>query len=138
MMFIDMMKSFLGKVIKIDRGGPESRVGKLLDVYNDYLVLLTEEDGVVYYNTHHIKSVIENTKEPFEFNIVIPEGFEYKKADNILSLLEILKFQWVKINRGGPEKIEGILCDVNNDMVSLINKEEIVQISMFHLRNISN
>ncbi|MCM2532193.1 hypothetical protein NDK43_06995 [Neobacillus pocheonensis] len=116
----------------------ESRVGKLLDVYNDHLVLLTEEDGVVYYNTDHIKSVTENTKDQLELNIVIPKDFEYKKADNIPSLLEILKFQWVKINRGGPEKIEGVLCDINNNMVSLINKEEIVHISLFHLRNISN
>lgn len=134
-MFLDFLKSLIGKVIKIDRGGPESRVGLLLDVYNDHLVLLTEEDGLVYYNTHHIKSVTENTKN--QVNIVIPESFEYKKANNLLSLLEILKLQWVKINRGGPEKIEGILCDVSNDIISLINKEEIVRISMVHLRNIS-
>ncbi|MDQ0200212.1 hypothetical protein [Neobacillus ginsengisoli] len=137
MAFIDMIRSFSGKVIRIDRGGPDSRIGKLLDVYDDHLVLLTEEDGVVYYNTEHIKSVTENTNEKLDCNFEIPEGFEYKKADNFNSLLSTLKYQWVKINRGGPEKIEGILGDVNNDNLLLINKEEIVRISMFHLRNIS-
>jgi spore coat protein B len=62
-LFKEMTKSLLGKAIKIDRGGPESRIGKLLDIYDDHLVLLTEEDGVLYYNTNHIKSVTENAKD---------------------------------------------------------------------------
>jgi spore coat protein B len=133
----DIMKSLVGKIIKIDRGGPESRIGKLMDVHEDHLILLTEDDGVVYYNIHHIKSVTENAKEQLEFNIEIPEDFQYKTATNFESLLDSLKFQWVKINRGGPEKLEGVLSDVNKNFVSLINKEEIVRLSMFHIRNIS-
>lgn len=133
----DMMKSLVGKIIKVDRGGPESRIGKLMEVCDDFLVLLTEDDGVVYYFTHHIKSVTENAKEQLEFNIEVPEGFEYKKADSFLGLLDNLKFQWVKINRGGPEKLEGVLSDISKDHVSLINKEEIVRFNMFHIRNIS-
>jgi spore coat protein B len=133
----DMMNSLVGKIIKIDRGGPESRVGKLMDVYDDHLVVLTEDDGVVYYCTHHIKSVTENAKEQLEFNIEVPEGFEFKTADNFYGMLGSLMYQWVKINRGGPEKLEGVLGEVNNDYVALINKEEIVRLSMFHIRNIS-
>ncbi|MED1470647.1 hypothetical protein [Bacillus salipaludis] len=132
-MFLGMLKSFVGKVINIDRGGRGSKVGKLLDVNNDYFALLTEKDGVVYYNTQHIKSVTENTKG---YNIVFPEDFEYKKANNLLSLLENQKLQWIKINHDGPEKIEGILYDVNNDIISLIFNDEIVRIPMFHLRTI--
>ena len=37
-----MWKSLVGKTIKVDRGGPESRIGKLMAVLNDHLVLLTE------------------------------------------------------------------------------------------------
>lgn len=133
----DMMKSLIGKIIKVDRGGPESKIGKLMDVYDDFLVLLTEDDGIVYYYTHHVKSVTENAKEQLQFNIEVPEGFEYKKADDFQGLLDTLKFQWVKINRGGPEKLEGVLSDINKEFVSLINKEEIVRLSMFHIRNIS-
>jgi spore coat protein B len=132
-----MMKSLVGKIIKIDRGGPESRIGKLMDVYDDHLVILTEDDGVVYYCTHHIKSVTENAKDQLEFNIEIPEGFEFKTAENFQGMLGSLMYQWVKINRGGPEKLEGVLSEVNGEYVSLINKEEIVRLSMFHIRNIS-
>lgn len=133
----DMMKSLVGKIVKIDRGGPDSRIGKLMDVYDDHLVLLTEDDGVVYYCTHHIKSVTENAKDQLTFDIEVPEEFEFKKADNFHGMLSSLMYQWVKINRGGPEKLEGVLGEVNNDYVSLINKEEIVRLSMFHIRNIS-
>jgi spore coat protein B len=133
----DMMKSMVSKIIKIDRGGPESKIGKLLDVYDDHLVVLTEDDGVVYYCTHHIKSVTENAKEQIEFSIEVPENFEFKKAENFHGILSSLMYQWVKINRGGPEKLEGVLGEVTNDYVSIINKEEIVRLSMFHIRNIS-
>jgi spore coat protein B len=132
-----MTKFFMGKEVRIDRGGPESRVGKLLDVFDDHLVLLTKEDGVVYYNTSHIKSVTVNSKEQRETNTDIPMDFEYKKAESFHSLLDNLKLQWVKINRGGPEKIEGIIYAANKDFVSLINNDELVHISLSHIRNIS-
>jgi len=108
-----------------------------MDVYDDHLVLLTEDDGVVYYCTHHIKSVTENAKDQLEFDIEVPEEFEFKKADSFQGMLSSLMYQWVKINRGGPEKLEGVLGEVATDYVSLINKEEIVRLSMFHIRNIS-
>jgi spore coat protein B len=133
----DMWKSLVGKTIKVDRGGPESRVGRLMDVLDDHLVLLTKDDGVVYYNTQHIKSVTENSKDLINLGIVVPENFEYKSAQSFQSLLDSLKFQWVKINRGGPEKLEGVLSESNKDYVSLINKEEVVRLSTYHIRNIS-
>ncbi|MGG1675453.1 hypothetical protein ACIFOT_06805 [Neobacillus sp. NRS-1170] len=133
----DIMKYFIGKVIKVNRGGSESRIGKLMDASDDYLALFTEADGLVYYNTQHIKSFTDNMKGEMEFNIVVPNDIQYKKADNFYSLMESLKFQWVSINRGGPEKIEGVLSDIHPDYVSLINKEEIVRLSMFHIQNIS-
>ncbi|WHY94690.1 spore coat protein [Neobacillus cucumis] len=123
MVFLGRMKSFLGKMVKVDQGFQEAGVGRLLDVSDDHLVLLTEKDGVVYYNNDHIKSVTENTKE---FNLVSPEDIEYNKANNLLNLLETQKLKWVKINSDGPVKIEGVLYDVNNDSISLIYDKEII------------
>ena len=57
----DYLKSMVGRHIKVDRGGPESRSGMLLDVQDDFFTLLTEEDGVVQYKLQHIKSL---TREP--------------------------------------------------------------------------
>lgn len=78
--------NLIGKVIQVDRNGPESRIGKLLHVGEDYIAILTDE-GVVYYNSHHIKSFTEN-KGDMKINAEVPEGFEFKKADDFAELFE--------------------------------------------------
>ncbi|MBB4825450.1 spore coat protein B [Sporosarcina luteola] len=133
----ELLLSLVGKVIKVDRGGPESRIGKLLAVNEDHITLLTEDDGVIYYKAHHIKSLTANTKSGLNFNIEVPENFEYKTAKTFKGILENLKYHWVKINRGGPEKLEGVLDDISDDFVTIILNEEVVRLSMFHIRNIS-
>jgi spore coat protein B len=133
----EVMNLHLGKTIKVDRGGPESRQGKLLAVFEDYFVLLTETDGVVYYKTNHIKSVTESSKDSMKLGVDVPEKFEYKTAENFHKLLESIKYQWVRINRGNTEALEGVLNDVNKEVASLIVQEEVVRFSMKHIRNIS-
>ena len=133
----DLITSLMNKVVRIDRGGPESRIGKLLAVEDDHITLLTEDDGVVYYMTHHIKSITDNAKQGLEFNIEVPENFEFLRANNCKSVLEKLKFRWVQINRGGPETLEGVLNEANDDFVTIVSCEEIIRLSMFHIRNIS-
>ena len=73
----DLITSLMNKVVRIDRGGPESRIGKLLAVEDDHITLLTEDDGVVYYMTHHIKSITDNAKQGLEFNIEVPENLNF-------------------------------------------------------------
>ncbi|MFD0051605.1 hypothetical protein ACFVHQ_20200 [Actinomycetes bacterium NPDC127524] len=58
----EKMQSLVGKKLRVDRGGAESRVGKLLAVGEDYFTLMTKEDGVIFYKIHHIKSITENLK----------------------------------------------------------------------------
>jgi hypothetical protein len=133
----DIKQYFTDKVIKVDRGGPESRIGKLLDATDDYFAVFTENDGVVYYHTRHIKSFTENMKGKLEFDIDVPKDFEFKKAKNFKELLESLKYIWVRINRDGPDTVEGVLTDVKDDFVYVITNEEIVRITIFHIKNVS-
>ena len=134
----ETITTLVGKVIKVDRGGPESRQGLLLGSADDHLTLLTEKDGVVYYKTDHIKSITLNAKKGFEFKLEVPEDFSYRSAENFQSLLNDLRYQWININRGGPEKIEGVLDEVHEDYVTLILNEEVIRLSMFHIRNVSS
>ncbi|WP_053220286.1 hypothetical protein [Virgibacillus senegalensis] len=136
--FNNYLESLKGKVIKVDRGGPESRVGKLLDVQSDYIILLTKEDGVLYYKTQHIKSITENVKESIGFDYEVADDFSYPTAENFTDLLGQLKYNWVHINRGGPEKIEGVLNDITNEVLVLVIDSEVIRLSSFHVRNISN
>ncbi|WP_160723383.1 hypothetical protein [Bacillus sp. USDA818B3_A] len=134
----ELMNMHVGKTIRVDRGGPESRIGKLLAVFEDYFVLLTESDGVVYYKTNHVRSITESSKDAMKLGLKIPEKLDYKSAENFHKLLESIRFQWVKINRdGGPESLEGVLSDSNKHYASLIVKDEVVRFSMKHIRNIS-
>ncbi|MEY9869666.1 spore coat protein B [Peribacillus sp. B2I2] len=133
----EWLTNLVGKVLKIDRGGPESRTGLLLGIYDDHLSILTEQEGVIYYKTDHIKSITENVKNGFQFQLEIPEDFTFKAADNFIDILDDLRNQWVNINRGGPEKLEGVLHDVNDEYVTLTLNEEVIRLAMFHIRSIS-
>ncbi|MEH7480819.1 hypothetical protein V7157_06840 [Neobacillus drentensis] len=75
----DINKYFIGKVIRVDRGGPESRIGMLLDASEDHLCLLTEEDGVFYYNTSHIKSFTDNIKSRWHSTLKFQKISSLKK-----------------------------------------------------------
>lgn len=160
-----------GKVIRVDRGGPESTEGLLLSAGDDYIAVLVEDSvyqvkqdnevnyvtqddsqknggnnngairfkdyNVVYYQTQHIKSISQDTKKNLNATIVEPENMEYIHEKNFKDVLENMKHQWVKINRGGPEKIEGILFEANDDFFVVIKNEEIVRLSRFHVRSLS-
>src|SRR3954470_21981652 len=84
----EMMNLFVGKTIKVDRGGPESRSGKLLAVFEDFFVLLTESDGVVFFKTNHIRSITESAKDDMKFDLKVPKKFDFKTAENFVKLLE--------------------------------------------------
>jgi spore coat protein B len=133
----EILKSLVGKVVKVNRGGHDSRVGKLLGVEEDYFVLLTKEDGVLYFKSHHVKSLTDNTKKAFEFSLSVPRGFTYTGGKVFTEVMNNLKYNWVTINRGGHEKYQGVLHDINDDYVTVIFNEEVIRVSTFHIKNIS-
>lgn len=162
----------VGKIIRVDRGGPESSVGLLLSVGEDYITVLLEEPvymvkqgnneeyvsedefkknnsdnngavtgryrdfSVVYYQTQHIKSITQDARKNLA-TVEPPENFDFVQGENFRSILETMRYQWVKINRGGPERIEGILFEANDDYIVVIRNEEIVRLSMFHVRSLN-
>lgn len=132
-----LFNTLLNKTIKIDRGGPESREGKLLGVEDDFIVFLTKDDGVVYYKTQHIKSITEKVTKSNSGDLELPEEFQFVAGKNFPDILGKLRFNWVKINRGGPEVIEGVLDEIDEDFVTVISNEEVIRVSLYHIRNIS-
>jgi spore coat protein B len=120
-------------LIKVDRGGPESRMGRLLGVGEDFFVLYTKEDGPLYYQTQHVKSItVETVKEK-----VLEEYPEYLEGNKLSEVFEKAATRWVKINRGGPESVEGILVSSMGDHIILVNNKEVYRIANFHIRNFS-
>lgn len=133
----EILCSLVGKAVKVNRGGHDSRVGLLLAVEEDYFVLLTKEDGVLYYKGHHVKSLTNNLKKGLDFKLEVPEDFEFIGGHCFQDVLCDLKYHWVTVNRGGHEKYEGVLDDVQDEYITVVANEEVIRIAMFHIRNIS-
>ena len=131
----EFLLSLIGKSIKVDRGGPESRVGVLKAVEGDYLILYTKDDGYVYYKLQHIKSVTVDSKGLV--NVEEPENVEFYQGTDFNNCISNFCDSWVKVNRGGPEALEGILNKVYDDSVTVYSKQDVVHLAMYHIRNIS-
>lgn len=133
----EMLMDLAGSVVRVDRGGPESRIGMLISVEDDYFTLLTKEDGLVYYRMQHIKSLTHDSKSKMETEVQVPENFEFFTGNDFQTCICNMKHCWVKINRGGHEKLEGVLDEICDDYVTIIAKEQIIHVAMFHIRNMS-
>ena len=65
------------------------------------------------------------------------ENFKYVQAPDFKGILQKFTLRWVKINRGGPETLEGVMDVVTDNFVTIVANEEIIRVSLFHIRNIS-
>ncbi len=131
------LKDHIGRQVRVDRGGPESQEGRLLGLEKDLLILKSKDNVVYYYQTSHLKSITLDSKE--ELNMAQENWVvNFVEGSTLHSVLEELKYTWVQINRGGPEKVEGVLSEVENDHLILVKNEELIHISLFHIKSVSS
>ncbi|KMM39451.1 hypothetical protein [Guptibacillus hwajinpoensis] len=129
------LKAHIGRTVKIDRGGPESQEGTLVDLQEDFLVLKGTGDSLYYYQITHLKSISMNSQDGFR-------GRSHNHKEDLVegsTFEEVLKnsqYRWVRINRGGPSKTEGVIEKVENDSVTLIKNDEVITLPLFHIRSI--
>lgn len=163
--FTELACSLIDHKIRVNGKGPESRVGHLIDVNDEFLVVYTEKDGLIFYKQQHIKSISQvlaaveeegkeedgekdnnasSEEENNEEEELSAEVYEYMKtvydqisARNTYDLLANLKLTWIKINRKGPECIEGLLVDANDDFLVLVVNNEVLRIATYHVKNFS-
>lgn len=159
--FNELAVNFKDQTVRINGNGPESKLGTLLDVRDDFFVLSTDVDGLIFYKEHHVKSLSHSipaaTNDAQEIEEVdkvkdgsssiaeeaveevnkFAEMYNQIAADTMNDLLSNLKYSWIKINRKGPESIEGMLVEANEDYLVLVVNNEIFRISTFHVKNFS-
>ena len=147
--FTELLKNLTGSMVKVNQGGPESKKGIVLLVAGDYIGLLTEDDGIVFYNTTHIKSIsVQNRSQNIDQNIDqstplsnspihYDNYFDDIHAQNFLELFDYFAYKWVSINRGGPEAAEGILVQEEGEHYTLVNNDEVIRIYPYHIKSIS-
>ncbi|GAB2671292.1 hypothetical protein ACFQWB_13600 [Paenibacillus thermoaerophilus] len=131
---VSYCKELVGKHVKINRGGPDSMEGTLIDVGSDYVTVYGDE-GVSYVHLQHVKSVTEHHSGGSKGH----KSFAVKlvRADNFHDLLHKLKHKFVKVNRHGPEKCEGFLADINDDTITLVQNHDIIKIAVYHVKAVS-
>ncbi|OOR30203.1 spore coat protein [Bacillus cereus] len=131
----DQIKGLVGENVKVNLRGPESRIGVLLSLGKDYLTLQLPHGEVVYYQLKHVKSLVKKVKET-KCDDYYGSCF-YSDEDTFLDVLSDLKYKWVKINRGGPESVEGLLSEVHDGCSTLVNGEEVIYVINFHIKSVN-
>ncbi|MFC3884193.1 spore coat protein [Bacillus songklensis] len=159
--FAGVMSKLKNKAVQINQGGPEKKQGTLLDVLgSQYIVLMTEDDGVVYFNIQHIKSICESNQgsnngnqafnngnqafnngyqafnNDMNDNMMLNQTPEYMKAKSFSQLFRNLSHKWVSVNTGGPEAVEGILVETKPDSFTLVQNQEVLRLQPFHVKSI--
>ena len=141
--FTDLLKELKHQSIQINEG-PESRIGELLNVNPSMIVILHEEDGPIYYNLEHVKFIKASTNDENQETIQSDRANQIDSLyiDDIgrgtyTDLIEKFKYQWVSVNRSGPEALEGVLLDEGNGFYTIVNNEEAFRIHPFHIKSIS-
>jgi spore coat protein B len=125
--------NLIGWNVRINRGGPDALDGRLVSIPSNYLVVSTR-DGIIYVNAAHVKSITEVSRSASSGGRSSPQ---FITASSFASLLSRLRHQFVQINRGGPEKIDGFLAEVSPDFLLLVVNREVVRIPVFHIKTIN-
>ncbi|MBU8709509.1 spore coat protein CotH [Bacillus subtilis] len=132
--FHSLIGQLMNQSVQFNQGGPESKKGRLVWLGDDYAALNTNEDGVVYFNIHHIKSISKHEHD-LKIEGHTPSGV--LEADDLSEVFKSLTHKWVSINRGGPEAIEGILVDNADGHYTIVKNQEVLRIYPFHIKSIS-
>ena len=88
------MRGLVGREVKINRGGPDSIQGTLMDVRWDYMAVSCKE-GMVYVNDAHVKSITDTGRSGGARG---PMGNPIP-ANTFLGVMQALRFRPVQINR---------------------------------------
>lgn len=153
-MSLNFLGSLIGTEVKINRGGPDSIVGRLLSVHQDFLVVRMNDGTNVFIQLQHIKSISGANSNASSGNKSNSDNksnrsnrsnrssrsrtFQrFQIAHTFEGLLNQLRFSNVQINRGGPEKIEGILVQTLDGFLLLVVNKEIIRVPIFHIKSIN-
>ncbi|MDV7764440.1 hypothetical protein [Peribacillus sp. CSMR9] len=127
--FLGVLESLQTSSIQVNGGGPASKVGRVVDVKEEFLVISTEKDGLVLYPISHIKSV---TVLELADNELLPQFGD--GTETINGLLSRLVHNWVSISAGGPNKVEGILMEVTDSHLIVVHHEELFYVTTDHVQ----
>ncbi|OUN00175.1 MAG: hypothetical protein BAA02_05395 [Paenibacillaceae bacterium ZCTH02-B3] len=119
--------------IKVNRGGPDAVEGVLVGIMADHFALLLPEGEVIYIVNRHVKSVTDQSDRPVHHLRQTPAVAQVPFFGD---LLRALTGKTVQINRGGPEKVAGVIVGVTGPSVILKVNSEFVLVRIDHIRSL--
>ena len=135
---LTFINSLLNKKVRVGRGGPESKTGYLLGINPDYLVLWADNGEIIYYQTLHAQSVTLDSTNTQEYDIESNGELPiFALGDSFVSTIDELKHNKVQVNRGGPDCLNGVIVENNDDYFTLAVGEEIIFIFTHHVKSLS-
>ncbi|MFJ7747994.1 hypothetical protein [Peribacillus sp. NPDC097295] len=117
------LEALQGKFVRVFKGGPDSREGRLIEVNAEYIVLLTEDKQLVYYTIAQLKIVVVNAKKSRE-DLLPPFDDGYAFPPTFLGLLETLDNRYVQVNGGGPASKIGRIIEFTPEFIVLSTKKD--------------
>ena len=106
--------------------------GKLIGIETDHIIMEDENNFVSYYSTEQIQAITKNTKL-FQSEEITTN---FLKTQSLTEVLNSFRHSWVSILCLNKQKFNGILSQVDEDFVTLINGEERILIKLTHVSNI--
>jgi spore coat protein B len=129
---IGHLRSLVGRLVQVERGGPEACQGWLQAVCADYLTLRSDDGADLYLPLHHIRSVT-----PANVPASAAAGPTGGQPDTFVGLLQQNQGRRVRLYHAGPEVSVGILQAAASDSLLLeVPTGELVCFTLFHIRSL--
>lgn len=134
-----MKKSEFEKVIGGLEGGNISVLvcydklvdGLLKEVQSDHL-LLEVDKSPLYITISAIQAIKKNSKDPK----ITPEKNNKKPTVQLHDVLFSLHYQWITLNELSEQPLHGVLCEIIETHVTLINYEEVLYVPLAAIQTV--
>ena len=103
----------------------------LLDVKLDHIIV-DMDDHIFYIAISHIQTLSKNAKDTHITEKFVP----YLDRKHLADLFDVLKYNWVTINGLGRKIFNGLLSNLSDDHIMLINDTELLIIHKSFISNI--
>ncbi len=122
--FLELARSLQMKAVHVNGGKHPSNQGYLIDAKSEFIAYSSEKEGLVFFHLDHIKSLSATEVEGAE---ALP-AVEFDGDHSFSDVLGVHLHKWTIINEG-PDKVEGVLVDVNDSFTILVKNEEIIYVA---------
>jgi hypothetical protein len=134
---VDVLKAMEDTVVHLEGAGSNSTIGYVLSVRDDYLVTSVIPDGSVYFPIRHIQMILplDVTVRTEFLEWLSPQRHSLSNAERFSDVLQQETGELIRLGRGGPGDITGILQAVHEDFVEvIISPHEVVAIPTHHVK----